>query len=74
MLLHEEMVISVNGPTMMNCESICQEAPRDYFKDIINPKERAGHFVRRSENNENYSVSKGVHNFRKQEPKENIML
>ena len=74
MLLHEEMVISVNGPKMVHCEAICQEALCDYFKDRINPKERAGHFVRRSENNENYSVSKNVDNFRKQQPKENIML
>ena len=74
MLLNEDMVISVKGPKMVHSESICQEALRDYFKDRINPKERAGHFVRRSENNENYSVSKNVGNFRKQQPKENIML
>ena len=74
MLLHEEMVISFNGPKMVHCEAICQEALRDYFKDRINPKERAGHFVRRSENNENYSVSTKFDNFMKQQPKENIML
>ena len=75
MLLHEEMVISVNGPKMVDCEAICQEALCDDFIDKLIPrKERAGHFVRRSENNENYSVSKNVDNFRKQQPKENIML
>ena len=74
MLLHEEMVISVNGPKLVHCDSICQEALRDYFKDRINPKERAGHFVRRSQNIENYSVSKSVDNIRKQGPKKNIML
>ena len=74
MLFHVEMVISVIGPKMVYCESICLEALCDYFKDRNNPKERAGHFVRRSGNNENYSVSKTVDNFRKQEPNENIML
>ena len=73
-LLHEEMVISVNGPKLVHCDSICQEALHDYFKDRINPKERAGHFVRRSQNIENYSVSKSVDNIRKQGPKKNIML
>ena len=53
MLLHAEMVISVNGPKMVHCEAICQEALCDYFKGRINPKGSAGHFVRRSENNEN---------------------
>ena len=66
-----KLAISVNGHKMVHCQAICQEALRDYFKDRINPKERAGHFVRRSEN---YSVSKNVDNFRKQQPKENIML
>ena len=74
MLLHEEMVISVNGPKLVHCESICQEALREYFKDRINPEERAGHFVRKSQNIENYSVSKSVDTFRKQEPKKNIMM
>ena len=74
MLLHEEMVIAVNGPKLVHSESIAQEALLDYFKDRINPKERAGHFVRRSQNIENFKVSKSVDNFRKQEPKKNIML
>ena len=68
MLLHKEMVISVDGPKMAHWESIFQEVLPDYFKDRINPKEGAGHFFRRSENEENYSLSKSVDNFRKQEP------
>ena len=66
MLLHEEMVISVNGPKMVHCEAICQEALCDYFEDRIHPMEEGGHFVRRSENYEDYSVSKNVDNFRNQ--------
>ena len=43
MLLNEDMVISVNA-----LEFICQKALCDYF-NRINPKEKAGHFVKRSE-------------------------
>ena len=34
----------------------------------------AGHFVRRSENIKNYAVSKSVDSFRKQEPKNKLMI
>ena len=74
MLLHEEMVIAINGPSLVHCESISQEALHDYFKDSSNPKDRAGHFVKRSQNVKNYLVSKSVDILRKQEPKNICMV
>ena len=67
MLLNEDMVISVNA-----LEFICQKALCDYFEDRINPKERAGTL------SEGLKITKTtqcpVYNFRKQQPKESIML
>ena len=53
---------------------VIQEALHDFFKDRKDPRDRAGHFIRRSENVKSYSVSKSVDNIRKQQPKNIVMM
>ena len=74
MKLHEEMVIAVNGPSLVHCDSIVQEALKNYFEDRKNPKERSGHFVRRSQNIKDFIVSKCVDRIRSVPPKKHIMM
>ena len=45
----------------------------DHFSSFQDPKDRSGHFVRRSENIISYTVSKCVDNLRKQEPTKHMM-
>ena len=73
MMLHEEMVIAINGPRLVHCDSVVQEAIKSYFSDRKNPKERSGHFIRRSEDILSYNVSKCVDRVRSVEPKKAIM-
>ena len=50
-----------------------QEAINDYFADRKNPKDRAGHFVRRYEDIKSYVVSASVDSVRKVAPKKGFM-
>ena len=47
---------------------------RDYFSGFKDPRDRSGHFVRRSQNVKSYIVSKSVDSIRKQEPKKQMMV
>ena len=72
--LNEEMVIAVNGPELVHCDSIVKDAIKEHFKDSVNPIDRWGHFIRRSSNIKPYFVSGAVDRLRNQKPRKTVML
>ena len=55
-----EVAVAVNGPLVQHADSLIKEALKDMFKDAKDVKNRNGHFVRRTQNIADYSVSKSV--------------
>ena len=51
-----------------------QESLSEYFGDRKNPKERAGYFIRRSQNIKSFLVSKCVDQVKDKEPRNHIMM
>ena len=58
-----EVCLAMNGPLLQNTDPLIKKAIKDMFKDAKNVNNRAGHFVRRTENVVDYSVSKSVDQF-----------
>ena len=51
-------MIAINGPTVVNCDSVVAEALDSYWAAAR--REGGGHFIRRSEDVRSYRVSKAV--------------
>ena len=64
----EEVVIAINGPSVVHCDAVVKESLR------ILIKEDHTHFVRRSEKVKTWLVSKSVDNLRKTVPKNTLMM
>ena len=73
--LHDEMMICINGPALPHCDKVVLEALGTLKSAYKSAKDRlAGHFVRRSENIELYTVSKVVDRLAKTEVKMPFMV
>ena len=73
--LHDEMMICINGPALPHCDKVVREALGILNSAYKSAKDRlAGHFVRRSENIELYTVSKVVDRLAKMEVKMPFMV
>ena len=55
-----EVAVAVNGPLVQHADSLIKEALKDMFKDAKDVNNRNEHFVRRTQNIADYSVSKSV--------------
>ena len=55
-----EAMIAINGPTVVNCDSVVAESLDSYWAAA--KREGGGHFIRRSENVKSYVVSQAVDN------------
>ena len=64
----EEVVIAINGPSVVHCDAVVRESLR------ILTKEDHTHFLRKSEKVKTWLVSKSVDNLRKSVPKNKLML
>ena len=69
--LELEMWIALNGPDVVHCAKVIEEALSDYWNDTHH---QFGHFVRKSENIKSYIVSKSVDNLRKKVPRNPAMV
>ena len=59
--LHDEMMICLNGPVLSHCDTIVVKALDSLNSKYKSARDRiAGHFIRRSEDIESYTVSKVV--------------
>lgn len=58
--LVNEAVIAINGPAVVHADDVIKEATSLYWSKAVNPKDRAGHYIRRSEKILSYTVSKTV--------------
>ena len=74
MKIHEDMTIAINGPKLVHSDAIVQDAIRDYFSDAKDPKNRAGHFTRRSQNIKDYSMAKCMDKLRNVKTEKHIIL
>ena len=67
--MEDEAMISINGPKVAHCASVVQAAHTEYWSRAKRSKERDGHFLRRSEQIKQYTVSKVIDNMRSEKPK-----
>ena len=58
-----EIIVAVNGPLLQHADNIIKKSLRSMFSDKKSVFDKGGHFVRRSENIEDYVVSKSVDKF-----------
>ena len=58
-----EVVVAVDGPKLQHADSVIKKSLRLMFSTSKSVADRGGHFVRRSENIKDYSVSKVVDGF-----------
>ena len=73
--LHDEMMICLNGPGIVHCDSVVSEGLQNMVSNYKSPQDRMeGHFIRKSENIESYIVSKVVDGMKSQKIKLPFML
>lgn len=58
--LCNELIIAINGPLVQHADDIIKSALQRYWEKSKASTDRSGHFVRRSENIEDFAVSKVV--------------
>ena len=73
-LLSEELIIAVNGPSVEHCDSVCRKALQHCYQNAKHQQDTEGRFVRRSAKMAQFTVSKAVDKLREQKPKKSIMM
>lgn len=58
--LEQECMVAINGPVEVQCDSVVQEALASYWGRQSMVANRAGHWVRRSEDIRHYAISEAV--------------
>ena len=71
--LEYEMMIAINGPEVVHCDSVVKEALAMYWSASKMAGNREGHWVRRSQNIKCYTVSMAVDSIVRKEPRFSIM-
>ena len=72
--IEAEMQVAINGPKLQHCEKVVEESMRAYWSNMKRKKLQQGHFIRRSNQINQYMVSKAVDNIRKEPPNSKIMM
>ena len=67
--LEHEMMIAINGPEVVHCDSVVKEAIAMYWSSSKMTANREGHWVRRSNNIKCYTVSKAMDSIVTKEPR-----
>ena len=67
--LEHEMMIAINGPEVVHCDSMVKEAIAMYWSSSKMTGNREGHWVRRSNNIKCYTVSKAVDSIVTKDPR-----
>ena len=73
-LIHQERYenetfVAINGPDVVHCDLLVKESIADYWRQFLRVGDRGGHFVRRSDNVINWTVSKAIDTLVKKAPK-----
>ena len=58
--LHAEGMVAINGPAVVHCDAIVEEAMKTYWSQAKKVEDQGGHWIRRDKDIRSYTVSKSV--------------
>lgn len=69
-----EGIVAINGPEVVHCDTVVREGLKAYWSKARRAGYGEGHWIRRSDNIQSYTVSKAVDTLTKRKPSVPFMV